>query len=91
MRMEHPRDLAVFLLRDQGWGMAEIEAVIAQGQTREVPLQHAIPVWVLYLTAFVEDGGVLHFREDVYGWDARDLAVEEGAALSGVAQEGCFG
>ena len=77
MRIERPRGLAAFLLRDQGWGRAEIERAIAEGQTREIALQRPVPLWVLYLTAFVEAGGAVQFREDVYGFDARGRIFEE--------------
>jgi murein L,D-transpeptidase YcbB/YkuD len=77
MRLEHASDLAAFLLRDQGWGQAEIENAIADDQTREISLQRPVPLWVLYLTAVVDAGGTVHFREDVYGFDARGRIFEE--------------
>jgi murein L,D-transpeptidase YcbB/YkuD len=77
MRIERPGDLAAYLLRDQGWGRAEIETAIAEGRTREIALQRPVPLWVLYLTAFAEAGGAVHFREDVYGLDARGRIFEE--------------
>jgi len=77
IRLDHARDLAGFLLRDQGWGPADIESAIANGQTREVSLQQPVPLWVLYLTAFVDLGGAVHFREDVYGFDAKGRIFEE--------------
>ena len=77
MRVERPRDLAAFLLRDQGWARDEIDTAIADGQTREISLRRPVPLWVLYLTAFAEAGGAVHFREDVYGLDARGRIFEE--------------
>ena len=77
MRIERPGDLAAYLLRDQGWGRAEIETAIAEGRTREVSLQRPVTLWVLYLTAFVEADRAVHFREDVYGLDARGRIFEE--------------
>jgi murein L,D-transpeptidase YcbB/YkuD len=77
MRIERPGDLAAYLLRDQGWARAEIETAVAEGQTREISLQRPVPLWVLYLTAFTEAGSAVHFREDVYGFDARGRIFEE--------------
>jgi len=34
-----------------------------------------IPVYLVYETAFVDDEGELHFREDLYGRDARMIAL----------------
>ena len=39
---------------------------------RMVPLKHPLPVYLLYLTAFVRDGQV-HFRNDPYGKDRRAM------------------
>ncbi|HSA80165.1 MAG TPA: L,D-transpeptidase family protein [Geminicoccaceae bacterium] len=95
MRMERPRDLAAYLLRDQGWGTAEVETAIAEGRTRAVALQRPIALWVLYLTAFAGADGAVHFREDVYGLDARGRIFEElGAervASASAPTRGCRG
>jgi murein L,D-transpeptidase YcbB/YkuD len=77
VRMEHPRDLAAFLLSDQGWGRADIETAIGTGETHEILLDRPIPLSVLYLTAFVEAGGAVHFRQDIYGLDASGRTFEE--------------
>jgi murein L,D-transpeptidase YcbB/YkuD len=95
MRMEHPRDLAAYLLRDQGWGRAEIETAIAEGRTREITLERPVALWVLYLTAFAGADGAVHFREDVYGFDARGRIFEELGAerveTAGASPPGCRG
>jgi murein L,D-transpeptidase YcbB/YkuD len=38
-----------------------------------VYLKHPVPVYLLYLTAFVQDG-VLHFRDDPYRKDRRAMS-----------------
>jgi murein L,D-transpeptidase YcbB/YkuD len=38
-----------------------------------VDLDHPVPVYLLYLTAFMRDG-VLNFREDPYGKDRQAIA-----------------
>lgn len=42
-----------------------------------VPLKREIPVRLMYHTAFLDDGGQIAFRTDVYGWD-HDVAVALG-------------
>jgi murein L,D-transpeptidase YcbB/YkuD len=95
MRMERPRELAAYLLRDQGWGSAEIETAIAEGRTREASLQRPVALWVLYLTAFAQADGAVHFREDVYGLDARGRIFEElgteGIEIASHFTPGCRG
>jgi murein L,D-transpeptidase YcbB/YkuD len=39
-----------------------------------------IPVHITYQTAFVDDAGVLQFRDDVYGYDSKLLSFMSGSA-----------
>ena len=38
-------------------------------------LREAIPVHILYFTSWVDAKGGLHFRDDVYGYDAKQAAA----------------
>jgi murein L,D-transpeptidase YcbB/YkuD len=51
-----------------GWTRAAIESGIAAGRSKTIKLAEPIPVHLIYLTAWVEDGAV-QFRNDVYGRD----------------------
>jgi murein L,D-transpeptidase YcbB/YkuD len=48
--------------------LSDLEDALASSGTRSVSLGADIPVRLLYLTAFLQDGGV-RFAPDVYGWD----------------------
>jgi murein L,D-transpeptidase YcbB/YkuD len=72
IRVEKPLALATTLLAPQGWTAADVDAAIATGHTRQVPLDTSVPVHVLYWTAWADEDGTLHFRDDVY---ERDGAV----------------
>ena len=82
VRLEDPRRLAEFLLNDPRWDRARIDKAIATGREQTIWLQTPIPVHLLYWTAWVDVDGGVHFRDDVYGRDARlsralaDSAVE---------------
>ena len=39
-------------------------------KTNYVNLKQQIPVNIVYFTAYVDEGGALHFFDDVYGFDA---------------------
>ena len=52
-----------------------LERAIATGTTRVVPAARALPVYLLYWTAFVDDEGRLQLREDPYDRDARVAAA----------------
>jgi murein L,D-transpeptidase YcbB/YkuD len=71
IRVQDPLALAELLLADPiAWSREAIEAAIAQGETRVVPLPRPVEVVIQYWTASVDEVGVLHFYRDVYGRDA---------------------
>lgn len=69
IRVQKPLELAEFLL-GSGWDLALIEAEIATGQNHAVRLPHAVPIFITYSTAWVDDDGAIEFRDDIYGRDA---------------------
>jgi len=70
VRVENPRQLAAEVLAPTGkWDSESIDAAIAAGNTQRVMLKTWLPVYVMYWTAFVDDGKV-HFRQDPYKRDA---------------------
>jgi len=74
IRLEKPREFAEYLLRnDPSWPRARIEQAIVEGATQRIPLPLAekMPVAVVYWTSFVNESGVVEFRDDIYGRDAR--------------------
>jgi murein L,D-transpeptidase YcbB/YkuD len=79
VRVEDAVELAGYVLdKQEGWGDDEILQAIAADPTKDIAptsvyLKHPVPVYLLYLTAFVRDG-VLHFRDDPYSKDRRAMA-----------------
>ncbi|HWB50847.1 MAG TPA: L,D-transpeptidase family protein [Stellaceae bacterium] len=70
VRVQNPRQLASLLL---GIPEDDITKNINLGTTSRRNLPQAIPVFIVYQTAFVDGGGALEFRPDVYQRDA-DIA-----------------
>src|ERR1051326_3807584 len=72
IRVEHPAQLAQWVLRDQSeWTPDRIrEAMSGDHDSTQVNLKHPIPVLILYTTALVTEDGVVHFFDDIYGHDA---------------------
>jgi L,D-transpeptidase YcbB len=69
-RVDNVRDLAAWVLEDTpGWNRANIDAGIAAGHLKVVPLTHRIPVAWVYVTGWVSRNGVVNFRDDVYKHD----------------------
>jgi len=74
VRLERALDLAQLLLSTEpGWSPDRIATTLASGETTEVKLDRPVQVILAYMTAFVQAGGVVAFRPDVYGWDAEVL------------------
>ena len=78
IRVEDPLALAVLVLDDPRWDRPALEAAIATGETRQVPLRIPVPVLIVYLTSIADPSGTVHFFRDVYGRDAPLLAALNG-------------
>jgi murein L,D-transpeptidase YcbB/YkuD len=71
VRVEEPETLAQYVLRGRPeWTPEAIVAAMRAGDERHVALDAPIPVHIVYLTAWVDAGGGLHFQKDIYGYDA---------------------
>lgn len=71
IRVEHPAELAAWVLRDKtDWNAQRAQAAMQSGKDNEqVNLTHPVPVLILYGTAIVDPSGQVHFFDDVYGYD----------------------
>jgi murein L,D-transpeptidase YcbB/YkuD len=68
--------LAEYILRnDPKWTIKDIENVLKTDIEKKISIKPIIPVYLLYLTAWVDHSGQLNFRKDIYGLDKK-LAVE---------------
>lgn len=75
VRVQHPDQLAEFVLRDHpAWTAERIRQALDSGERLRVDLPAKVPVYLLYLTAFVRDGE-LQFRDDLYDRDDRLIAA----------------
>jgi murein L,D-transpeptidase YcbB/YkuD len=76
VRVEKPKELAEYLLRDNDkWNEETITEAMQQDKPENVKLPRKLPVYLVYFTAYTDENGRLNFRDDVYGHDARQLAV----------------
>jgi len=70
IRTEKPIDLALYLLQDDPeWTREKFLETIKTGKRKVVRLKRPIPVHLLYWTAWVDENGMLHFRNDIYDRD----------------------
>ena len=76
IRVDNAMRLAAELLRADGRenpGLLLIQAV-DEGSNRRIELNRAIPIYIVYMTAWANDLNTIEFRPDVYGRDASVLA-----------------
>ena len=70
VRVEKPIELAEYLLRDSGnWSRSQILSTISERKEKHVKLKEVLPVYLVYFTAWADDNGQIHFRDDIYGHD----------------------
>lgn len=76
VRIENPFEFADLLMAsDPEWSEARREAILASGRTTRINLPKPLPVLLVYFTAWMDEAGVVQFREDVYERDARVIAA----------------
>jgi murein L,D-transpeptidase YcbB/YkuD len=72
IRLSDPAWLANYLLRNQkSWTPEKIDQAMNAGTEQFVKLKDAVPVFITYYTAWVDDTGRLNFRDDIYAHDAK--------------------
>jgi hypothetical protein len=72
-----PLALAKYVLggKNQSAALLMLESLLGQQETGSIPLPDPIPVYLLYQTAWVDEDGILQFRNDIYAHDARLAAA----------------
>jgi len=72
IRVKDPVRLAAFLLSDGTQQQEEeVLANIYLGTNQGVILPTAVPIYLVYWTAWVDQDGKMNFRDDIYGRDTR--------------------
>lgn len=76
IRLKDPLMMAHFLLHDQGVSEAELEDLyyLDDGEfpdTTVIDLDVDVPVHLMYMTAWMDQAGYLHFADDIYGRDKK--------------------
>ncbi|HYH14373.1 MAG TPA: L,D-transpeptidase family protein [Flavisolibacter sp.] len=71
IRLADATKMAQYLLRDQSeWTPEKIQQAMNSNKEQTVKLQKPVPVMINYYTAWVDDKGQVHFRNDIYKHDS---------------------
>jgi murein L,D-transpeptidase YcbB/YkuD len=74
IRLSDPSKMAAYVLQDQKeWTPERIDEAMNSGQEQYVKVKNPIPVLITYYTAWVDEAGVLNFRDDIYKHDVNVL------------------
>lgn len=75
IRLEEPAQFAEYLLRNQkGWTSERISKAMNDSVPTTVLLKKPYEVHLEYRTAWVDENGLVNFREDIYGHDRLQLS-----------------
>ncbi len=94
IRVEDAFALACYLLRKDPDIAGRIKAIIAKGDHQVLRVAPSMPVHLLYMTAWVDENGILQFRRDIYKRDVtldRALLKRTPALSPTLAFSGPFG
>ena len=86
IRLERAHDLADALLKlTSGAEAPPLAPLYASAETHKVALVRPVPLYVTYWTAWLDENGILNFRDDLYRRDVQELA-EMGALSPALTQ-----
>lgn len=72
VRMKYPDKMAEFIMSDeQNWGKKRIKGVLSTGKKTDAQISEPIPVYILYYTAWIGDGGEIVLGHDLYKKDRK--------------------
>ena len=70
IRLEKPFELVSYLMQDDPtWTNATMEDILAANTTKYIKVSRPTRIIITYLTAWVDEEGVLQLRNDLYGLD----------------------
>jgi L,D-transpeptidase YcbB len=83
IRVQNPEELALYLLNDDPrWNREKLRKTLNTMKEQSIRLPSPVPVHLLYWTVFVDEDGVVQFRNDIYGRDAQLAKVLEEKVLN---------
>ena len=83
IRIEKPVELAHYLLgADPAWSREALAEAMKSDKEQKITLPQPVVVYLIYLTAWVDDNNTLQFRDDIYG---RDVTIDESLPASHIS------
>jgi L,D-transpeptidase YcbB len=86
IRVDDPVGLAENVLQREAWTRDAIQTAIDTGISQTITVEDPLPVFVLYLTATLDEDGEVAFHDDIYGRDQALVALLDAPDVALVAQ-----
>ncbi len=71
IRLSEPMKLANYLLEDSDWDQVKVDSTLAAGEEKYVRIKNPVPVIIAYNTCWINDRGLIEFRDDIYNFDKK--------------------
>ena len=76
VRIKDPKAVADFILKDNSnWDPEFTKRMLTRGKMTDIAAQNKIPVYLLYLTVWINEDGSLTYGPDSYNWDSLLVSV----------------
>ncbi len=76
VRIKEPRKVADFILSsNSNWDPTFTDRMLARGKMADIAAENKIPVYLLYLTVWINEDGSLAYGPDSYDWDSLLVSV----------------
>jgi murein L,D-transpeptidase YcbB/YkuD len=76
IRLEKPVELAAYLLKDRNISQSDILSYMHLDEPYALSVaDQNVHIEIIYRTAWVDDGGVVNFRNDIYGYDQVQISA----------------
>ncbi|SMC09478.1 L,D-transpeptidase family protein [Nitratiruptor tergarcus] len=88
VRVQKPLELFDVLLQEtcQTYiSLEDVQALLADNETKKIYIRPNIPVYLLYLTVYMDEEGLVSFFDDIYGIDKKMLSIEDLQKLDTIA------
>lgn len=87
IRVRNPLKFASLVMSTgKGWGAAQINASLAEEDSKRVDLDRTVPVYNVYFTVRIDASGKITQLDDIYGHDKRMLAALDGKPIEEIAK-----
>jgi len=70
VRVQNVREFVTWILQGtEDWNREKVDDIFRKGERLDVDVKNKVPIYWVYVTAWANAEGIVHFREDIYNRD----------------------